>query len=76
MLIPTVGELKKAAKLVEEYGRHIVSFTCRETERGAEKVEFDAEHMRSGSYHRSWWRLTWFRPKSHFIPGHRWEFFQ
>jgi hypothetical protein len=33
-LIPTVGELKKAAKLVEEYEKHIAPFTCGVTEEG------------------------------------------
>ena len=44
-LIPTVGELKKAAKLVEEYGKYIAPFTCGVTEKGAEKVDFDPEHV-------------------------------
>jgi hypothetical protein len=44
-VIPTVGELKKAAKLVEEYGRHIAPFACGVTEKGAEKIEFDPEHV-------------------------------
>jgi hypothetical protein len=44
-LVPTVGELKKAAKVVEEYGKHVAPFTCGVTEKGAEKVEFDPEHV-------------------------------
>jgi hypothetical protein len=45
-LVPTVGELKKAAKLVEEYEWGIAPFTCGVTKKaGAEKVEFDPEHV-------------------------------
>jgi hypothetical protein len=44
-MVRTVSELKRVAKLVEEYGRHIVPFTCGVTEKGAEKVEFDPEHV-------------------------------
>jgi hypothetical protein len=37
-LIPSVGELKKAAKLVEELGTYIAPFTSGVTDKGAEKV--------------------------------------
>jgi hypothetical protein len=40
-LIPSVGELKKAAKLVEELGTYIAPFTSGVTDKGAEKVEFE-----------------------------------
>jgi hypothetical protein len=42
MLIPYVGKLKKAAKLVEELGKHIAPFTSGVMDKGAEKVEFEA----------------------------------
>ena len=32
-------------KLVEKYGRHIASFASGVTEKGAEKLEFDLEHV-------------------------------
>jgi hypothetical protein len=40
-LIPSVGELKKVARLVEDFGKYIAPFTCGVTDQGAEKVEFE-----------------------------------
>jgi hypothetical protein len=40
-MIPSVGELKKAAKLVEELGKYITPYKAGVTDKGAEKVEFE-----------------------------------
>jgi hypothetical protein len=44
-LIPSVGELKKVAKLVESLGQIIAPYTAGVTENGAEKVEFAPEDV-------------------------------
>ena len=44
-LIPSVGELKKVAKLVESLGKIIAPYTAGVTENGAEKVEFAPEDV-------------------------------
>eukprot|EP00978_Attheya_sp_CCMP212_P007077 scaffold16508_cov35-Attheya_sp.AAC.2 len=44
-LIPSVGELKKVAKLVESLGKIIAPYRTGVTDKGAEKVEFEPEDV-------------------------------
>ena len=45
-VMPSVGQLKKAAALVEQYGKFVVPYTCGVTlDTGAEKISFDPEQV-------------------------------